>query len=199
MDTASTTTDMTMEDSKKPGAASHSARNPTHNMRITSGGSIQSYVRFALQHLQVRAPATQMTMLIRPAQDKPNTPLVLHTIPPNLSPTDHGRKIAEEAVDPTANKAPEAGPSRSKLRTSSTLHPCTLTTPRLISVVEIIKRDYLVGLAASGKGKGKHRSTGLWQYTESGTLPAPSASEDKAMDDESKDEALRRVLDGKTK
>ena len=137
-------------------------------------------------------------------QNNPGSPLVLHTIPsPSSSdqpPPKDPRQAADEA-DPAPTTRAEAEGSKGRSKALTTLHPCTLTTPRLISVVELIKRDYLVGLAASGKGKGKHRATGLWQYTETGLLPdAPTRdASGEHGDDEARGEALKRVLEGRTK
>jgi len=69
----------------------------------------------------------------------------------------------------------------------TTLHPATTSAPRLISVVEQIKREYVV---QSGT-KGKRPSRGIWQYTESGLLPV------EPRDDE--EDPLVRVLEGKTR
>lgn len=56
---------------------------------------------------------------------------------------------------------------------SSTL----LATPKLVSVAEKIKREYMAYINASTVGKGKNKAVGIWQYTESGTLPGPSEQE----------------------
>ncbi|ORX36866.1 hypothetical protein BD324DRAFT_627488 [Kockovaella imperatae] len=185
----------------------------SHSMRITSGGSIHSYVRFALKHLK----------------DNPAIPLVLHTLPSNLpsSPSSTSTKKSRTKAR-TESSVQAAGPDQqaqaqapvtgdadvnvgsvsskmSPSRATSSLHPCTLTVPRLISVVELIKRQYLLELDKSGKGKGKHRATGLWQYTQSGLL-SDSADRDQAggpnrlKSDAFKDpEALKRVLEGSTR
>ena len=39
-----------------PRDEAESGSSPVHRMRITSGGSIQAYVAFALKHLEVRLP-----------------------------------------------------------------------------------------------------------------------------------------------
>ncbi|CAD6574127.1 MAG: hypothetical protein TREMPRED_001014 [Tremellales sp. Tagirdzhanova-0007] len=131
-----------------------STNTESHHMRITSAGSIASYVRFALSFLQAN----------------PNRALVLHTLPL-----------------PSASTKPSSEASTS----SSTLTPSLLTAPRLVSVVEIIKREYISKLDGSECRKGKHTATGIWQYTETGLLPDRHPTRDE--------QSLTRVLEGKTK
>jgi len=162
---------MAVTTDEKPDLASWKPSD-AHRMRITSAGSIASYVRFALSFLQVRS-ASQYRRLLTPHQTNPGRPLILHTYPPSPSAT---------SAD-TPSKA-----------SSSTLTPCLLTTPKLISVVEITKRRYISQLEASKSGKGKNRATGIWQYTESGLSPVPTTA--RSSDDGGD---LTRVLEGKTK
>ena len=106
-------------------------------------------------------------------QANPSRPLILHT--QQLSP---------------APSETETKPASS----SSTLTPSLLNTPKLISVVEIIKREYLALLNSSDNGKGKTGTRGIWQYNETGLLPVPSSAPD-----EEGNAGLIRVLEGKTK
>ncbi|WVQ82185.1 hypothetical protein IAT38_004313 [Cryptococcus sp. DSM 104549] len=131
-----------------------------YRMRITSGGSISSYVTFALQFLRVN----------------PGTPLVLHTLPPS---------------DPSPSTSTTTTPTPAPRR-PTTLFPCTLTTPRLISVTELIKRSYLEELR-QGKAKGKGKSGGVWQYTECGVWGGAGGGEEGGVGAGD----LARVLSGR--
>lgn len=68
----------------------------------------------------------------------------------------------------------------------------------MISVVELIKREFMAKLEKSKKGKGKHRAMGIWQYTRSGLVEPKElglgleAEGDGGM-------GLDRVLQGKLK
>ncbi|WVW83691.1 hypothetical protein I302_105712 [Kwoniella bestiolae CBS 10118] len=148
--------------------------NEPYKMRITSGGSIASYVDFAISFLN----------------DDPHTPLVLHTLPPPPS--------------TTTQEYNEASPSTPSAKYPTTLLSCTTNIPRLITVVEIIKRTYLEALCSAKhernpkiKGKEKMRmSKGIWQYTES-ALYHPSAQMDGGGEGEGN--SLERVLGGKSR
>lgn len=77
----------------------------------------------------------------------------------------------------------------------------TTSIPKLISVVELVKRSYMEQIRANGP-KGKHKAVGLWQYNKSGCVsPADIADHqrDDADQDENADTALTRVLLGKSK
>jgi hypothetical protein len=64
-----------------------------------------------------------------------------------------------------------------------------LATPKLVSVAEKIKREYMAHINTDNVGKGKNKAVGIWQYTESGTLSGPSEQE----------LGLESVLQGKMK
>jgi hypothetical protein len=74
--------------------------------------------------------------------------------------------------------------------------------PRLISVVERVKRELIYPHLVKEdqpetkqKGKGKKQGTqirGIWQYTESGLMPAPPVVPDDV-------DPLVRVLEGNTR
>jgi hypothetical protein len=145
-------------------------------MRITSGGSIASYLKFSLNFLQVRDIAyfRIVSALTTPLQNNPHRSLILHTLPPE--PKD---ALDSDVLDTNAAAS------------SSTLTSATLTTPKLISVVELIKRKFLE-IENGDVGKGKATAKGIWQYTESGLLPISTKPTSGA-------EGLARVLSGKTK
>jgi hypothetical protein len=83
-------------------------------MRITSRGHMQSYIAFALSHLKVPSLLRTRPSQAEREQDHPETPLTLHNVP-----------VANESSTP-------AGVA--KVVTSSLY--------RLVSVVELIKREY---------------------------------------------------------
>ncbi|WWC89527.1 uncharacterized protein L201_004451 [Kwoniella dendrophila CBS 6074] len=157
--------------------------NEPYRMRVTSGGSISSYVEFAVRFLH----------------DNPHTPLVLHTLSPtNTSAND--------------NINAEAGPSKStnnNNKYSTTFLQCTTTIPRLISAVEIIKRTYLselrsASLLQSNRNRNNKEknikirmSKGIWQYTETNLYNPPAVNEKNGSLIE--ENSLERVLGGKTK
>ncbi|WWC61674.1 uncharacterized protein I303_104259 [Kwoniella dejecticola CBS 10117] len=177
-----------------------------YRMRITSGGSISSYVDFAVRFLH----------------DNPHTPLTLHTLPPS-HPSQTNSTTATKTTKTTTKTGADsldhhAGSSTSKASSSSssssssnsTFLPCTTSIPRLISVVEIIKRTYLAQLRSSGakpnessvkvkaSGKGKEvtrTSKGIWQYTTS-DLYNPSSTSSAASSNAGGDTSLERVLNG---
>lgn len=103
-------------------------------------------------------------------KDDPSRPLILHTLPAD---TDAG---------PSTNGSTSNNGS-GKENSNNTLHPSTLAIPRLISVVEKIKREYLSSLTPGPEKRG------LWQYTETGLVGGV----------EMERPSLERVLSGKTK
>ena len=147
--------------------ATASADSGPHQIRITSGGSISHYVKFSLSYLKVRSASP----ILAEVQENPLRPLVLHTLPAPLStaissPHLPPLHLPADPSDEVSAEAKMSEPEKTPPQTS--LQPSLLTTPKLISVVEIIKREYLASLS----GKGKHKATGLWQYTETGLLPS---------------------------
>lgn len=86
------------------------------------------------------------------AQDSSEVPLRLHTLP--VPKKDVIGSAAEAPTDPKPD-AKEPG-----------LLPSTLAIPRLVSVVEIIKREYLKTLEISHS----RSLVGLYQYNEIGFL-----------------------------
>ncbi|KAJ7054728.1 hypothetical protein C8F01DRAFT_1162708 [Mycena amicta] len=120
-------------------------------VRITTHGKITAFVTFALQFLRCKYE---------------NIPIVFHTMP---APKDNAKAAGAGAGD--AGKGSSSKPkSKSKSSKSDTtgvssISPSALLTPRLISVVEIVKREYLKALAGE-----VGRLTGLYQYNEVGIL-----------------------------
>ncbi|KAG8701750.1 hypothetical protein FRC09_005156, partial [Ceratobasidium sp. 395] len=104
-------------------------------------------------------------------KENPTRPLVLHTLPHKQSAGQHGKEAAV-----TSEPVPK------KQRMS----PSTNHIPRLISVVEIIKREF--------------KDAPLHQYNEIGCLDEPSSSGAAAIPSEpgaERQAALQNVLQGK--
>ncbi|KAF7978848.1 hypothetical protein HWV62_44659 [Athelia sp. TMB] len=87
-------------------------------------------------------------------------PLRLHTLPaPSHKEKPSGHDAPADLVPETKDRMPDS----------------TTTIPRLISVVEIIKREYLKTLSL----KESRSLTGLHQYNEIGVLDSSTAPEDR--------------------
>ncbi|RDX43990.1 hypothetical protein OH76DRAFT_1389803 [Lentinus brumalis] len=133
-----------------------------HEMRITNHGKINSWVSFALDHLQKH-------------EDRP---LVLHTLPASKG---KARASVQDAV--------------AEEKSSKGLHPSMTTIPRLVSVVEIIKREYLKtmdpALAEAGSLSGLH------QYNEVGDLADAGYAESAESAEEDRLQSLARALQGR--
>ncbi|KAI0833757.1 hypothetical protein BC628DRAFT_1345165 [Trametes gibbosa] len=138
-----------------------------HEVRITSHGKIASWVSFALDHLQKY-------------EEKP---LVLHTLPAaKAKPSAHANGDRRECL-----------PGREKKAKGEGLHPSLSTIPRLVSVVEIIKREYLKTLdpaLAEGGSLG-----GLHQYNEIGNL-VEEGYMDREEDERQRLESLAHSMEG---
>jgi hypothetical protein len=73
---------------------------------------------------------------------------------------------------------------------SSSLGSALLATPKLVSVAEKIKREYMAYINSKDIGKGKNKAVGIWQYNESGTL---------SQGQEQQELGLESILEGRTK
>ena len=136
-----------------------------HRMRITSGGNVAGYVNFALTFLKVCPVDTIDRDQCLTRQETTDRSLVLHTLPPNSE----------------SSKSDSA---------ASSLNSALLATPKLVSVIEKIKREYMAYVNASDKGKGKNKAVGIWQYNESGTLAEGQPQQELG---------LESILEGRTK
>ncbi|KAJ7820971.1 hypothetical protein B0H14DRAFT_2832332 [Mycena olivaceomarginata] len=169
-----------MADSDAKGKGKARADDPQNPqlIRITNHGKITTWVAFALDFLDKHA----------------FVPIVLHTLPATANPPDPtptpapGDGTGRANSNPNPNPKPNANPP-SLAHTASTV-------PRLISVVEIIKREYLKKLEL------EHSSTllGLHQYNEIGTLEeelrAPDPPHDTADADAARSQAIVAALRG---
>ncbi|KAI8969853.1 hypothetical protein BD414DRAFT_470611 [Trametes punicea] len=123
-----------------------------HEIRITHHGKIANWVTFALDYFKKYE----------------ERPLVLHTLPATqgrAGQTTDDREIGAQGQ--TSDSAVPAG-ARTNRKRAEGLHPSMATIPRLVSVVEIIKREYLKTLDAALAERGC--LSGLHQYNEVGDL-----------------------------
>ncbi|KAI0654683.1 hypothetical protein C8Q70DRAFT_1026408 [Cubamyces menziesii] len=147
-----------------------------HEIRITTHGKMTNWVTFALEHFKKYE----------------ERPLVLHTLPAAKG------KSPETQADGEADRGPDAGGgsagSKGKAKKEG-LHPSMATIPRLVSVVEIIKREYLKtldpGLAERGSLSGLH------QYNEIGDIVEAGHVEQEADAEEERLESLAQALQGR--
>lgn len=117
--------------------------------------------------------------LTNPPQTNPDVALVLHTLPaPN--PNTQNDPVQKKGSD--SNDEPQ---SSVNVKGKERMPHSAASVPRLISVVEIIKREYLKQLDAVHQDHGK--LTGLFQYNEIGSLP----------DSEPEESARATALQGK--
>lgn len=110
-------------------------------------------------------------------EENPGRPLAFHTLPP--PPT--------AAHEPASQSKPKA----------DRMHPSMALVPRLVSVVEIVKREYVKMLDTSLAEQGA--LSGLYQYNEIGELEtSASAGEAGEVDPEQERlQNLNAVLEGK--
>ncbi|KAG5646023.1 hypothetical protein DXG03_004625 [Asterophora parasitica] len=102
-------------------------------------------------------------------EENENRPIVFHTLPPA----------------PKTKEGETASPTEAQPRTASSKMKCTTSVPRLLSVVEIVKREFVKSLEA----KHSPRLAGLHQYNKIGCLEdlglamdAPQVEEDRATE-----------------
>lgn len=138
-----------------------------HEIRITSHGKMNAWVDFALKYFE----------------ENPDKPLTLHTLP---APP----QAAREAQDAAAPDAPTPADGRAEK-----MHPSMALIPRLISVVEIIKREYVKLLDPMLAERGQ--LPGLYQYNELGELDVAPAPADGADPEEARRRELAAMLQGK--
>ncbi|KAF5384693.1 hypothetical protein D9757_006240 [Collybiopsis confluens] len=120
-----------------------------------------------------------ITYALKCLEEEEKRPIIVHTLP-RYSKDPAGSNESLERPDPSKNA--------SKIANS------LITTPRLISVIEIIKREYLNSL-------DKKRSTrviGLHQYNEIGSLEELSPVDSPAQaTEEQRMEKIAMALEGK--
>ena len=167
-----------------------------HEIRITSHGKIKNWVSFALDHFQVRIlTCTCYACAYREgiAQKYEDRPLILHTLP-----TRKGKEPATEEQVEEAGAVTDLGPAvvpAGKDGKQGRLHTSMSTIPRLVSVVEIIKREYLKTLDPALAEAGT--LSGLHQYNELGDLEDEGFVEKSGNEEKDRLESLARALQGR--
>jgi hypothetical protein len=130
------------------------------------------------------------------SQENEEKALILHTLPKG-STKEHKR--TETTAGDNDEQVQDASQSPQGTDNRRGLSPSTSTIPRLISVVEIIKREYLKTMDA----KGAPNIVGLYQYNEMGCLEdeAGKGAEEEARDQsvEDRTKMITEALDGTKK
>ncbi|KAF8485863.1 hypothetical protein DFH94DRAFT_622310 [Russula ochroleuca] len=125
----------------------------SHEMRITQGGKIRAWVEFALKIFE----------------ENEEKALVLHTLPAVAKgkSKENGRTevTASDGNEPQDTPQSPKGTNADN-KEKSGLSGSTTAIPRLITVVEIIKREYVAAMNA----KQSPHLIGLFQYNEIGSL-----------------------------
>ncbi|KLO05773.1 hypothetical protein SCHPADRAFT_910801 [Schizopora paradoxa] len=133
------------------------------SIRITSGGKMKSWIEVVLKSLK----------------ENPEKPILLHTLP---HATKRDAPEAATKVDPQKDKEIEDSE-----KATSTHQPSVSNIPRLASIVEIIKREYLKELPQSLV------KSGLYQYNRLGVLEENESARD-ANQIQSEEERTNEIL-----
>lgn len=121
--------------------------------------------------------------------------MVLHTLPAVTKGKSKENERREATV--TDGNEPQNAPQLaratdgSKDETGSGFSASTTTIPRLITVVEIIKREYLTAMNA----KRSPQLVGLFQYNEMGSLEGKVEDEKKEEGEESAGERMKMIAE----
>ncbi|KAN0138918.1 hypothetical protein V8E53_003306 [Lactarius tabidus] len=148
----------------------------SHEMRITQGGKIRAWVDFALKFFE----------------ENEEKALVLHTLP---AVNKRGSIISgKTGVDTGDNDETQANDTAKKDKKKG-LSPSTTIIPRLISVAEIIKREYLLAMDA----RRMPDLVGLYQYNEIGCIESGVENDVDERDEGAEDRTkmLAEALGGK--
>ena len=141
----------------------------SHEMRITQGGKIRAWVEFSLKFFEARKSPFNLlsSKLIRDtdAQENEEKALVLHTLPAATKGKSKEKERGEVAVSDDNEPQNQFAQATDK-ETGKGFSAATTVIPRLITVVEIIKREYLAAMNA----KRSPHLVGLFQYNEMGSL-----------------------------
>ncbi|KAN0120902.1 hypothetical protein V8E52_004171 [Russula decolorans] len=148
----------------------------SHEMRITQGGKIRAWVEFSLKFFEARKTPFHLlsSKLIKDTvtQENEEKALVLHTLP-------------------AATKGKSKENERGEVAETSGLSASTATIPRLITVVEIIKREYLAAMNA----KRSPHLVGLFQYNEMGSLEDRVENEREEEGEESAGDRMKMITE----
>lgn len=125
---------------------------------------------------------TSKAALFNEPQENEDRPLVFHTMPaePRPEPAEHS-----------------AAPKPLAERKANKLHPSLALVPRLVSVVEIVKREYVKLLDPSLAEQGC--LSGLHQYNEIVHLDVAASNAGPTDAEEQRLEALTHALQGRKK
>ncbi|KAJ2967258.1 hypothetical protein NUW54_g13556 [Trametes sanguinea] len=151
-----------------------------HEIRITTHGKITNWVSFALEHFKVqvrRQTAGAAHAAIAQGQGSRKGGC-------DRGADEESRTEGATAATPTEKKQKKEG-----------LPSSMATIPRLVSVVEIIKREYLKGLDARLAEQGS--LSGLHQYNEIGDLVEAGYAEGNGDGEQGRTESLAQALQGK--
>ncbi|VDB88697.1 unnamed protein product [Peniophora sp. CBMAI 1063] len=160
-------------------AQGKSSSSTTHEIRITTGGKISNWVEFALKFLK----------------NSPDAKLILHTLPHDLKGKGKAPPITNEAsTEQEQTRSPsDANEAKPPAKKSGGIHPSTNAIAKLITVTEIIKREYLKLPDST--------LVGLYQYNELGTLedlglaPHPQVEEEDDVE-LARSRSIIQALDG---
>lgn len=141
----------------------------THEMRITQGGKIRAWVDYALKFFE----------------ENEEKALVLHTLP--AANKGGSVKIERTGVDADDNDETDIAMKDKK----KGLSPSTITIPRLITVAEIIKREYLLAMDA----KRLPDLVGLYQYNEMGCIENGVENEADEETDEGAEDRMKMLAE----
>ncbi|KAI0084112.1 hypothetical protein BDY19DRAFT_556373 [Irpex rosettiformis] len=145
-----------------------------HEIRITTHGKMQAWVEFALDFFEKNE----------------TRPLILHTLPAKAKDSAESDIDGRDVLETSATT-----PQRTEKKKESD-NDSALLVPRLVSVVEIIKREYLKELDTT-LADGRGTLSGLHQYNELGNT-APSNDQDEAgCLEEQRAHEISRVLNSK--
>lgn len=179
-------------------------------VRVSSSTKIKPCVAFALEWFDVRSHShsnqnqKKVQLIEHRTQDNLDTPLVFHTLPYGyLLPPDRKKERTEpDNNTQTADGEPTTTTTTKKPRQEGSTRNATTDVPRLISIVEIVKREFLRNLAIHHSP----RLAGLHQYTEIGCLEdlpkpeepsesVPSRAEAGADDADGLDKRAKEVVE----
>jgi len=132
------------------------------------------------------------------AQDNEERALVLHTLPlaAGGKSKENGKNevAASEGNEPREAPQLPQGTDAIKKETRSGLSASTTTIPRLITVVEIIKREYLAAMNA----RRSPQIVGLFQYNEVGSLEDQVGNEKGGEGEENAGDRMKMIAEALT-
>lgn len=156
-------------------------------IRITTHGKMRPWIAFALDVFEVCFTHSLTLFLTVHPHQKSHKPLVLHTLPVPPSLPEVAPVPPQEPQEPQHQAPPRLQPQ------SGTLSNATTTITRLISVAEIIKREYVKVL----QSKRSLRLEGLHQYNEIGCLEDLGSDRGGDKDERTRADEIVQALSGR--